>query len=96
MFISRIFLLHHGIFSMWIFRLPSILHKGFLIDIYLFISISYSALTPGQPVVDLQSYMDALNKKNVAVSKMVATLEGSKSDPATQMWNPYFSLEKGT
>ena len=51
---------------------------------------SYSSLTPGQPVMDLQTYMEALNKKNVAVSKMVGTL-GSHSDTMATTWNPYFS-----
>lgn len=40
-------------------------------------------------MVDLQSYMDALNKKNVAVSKMIGTI-GSCSDITAQTWNPHF------
>jgi len=44
-----------------------------------------------QPVMDLQTYMEALNKKNVAVSKMVGTL-GSHSDTMATTLKP--QLEK--
>ena len=43
-------------------------------------------IIPGQPVVDLESYMTSLEKKQVATDKMTAKLNGVSDDGAKKLF----------
>jgi len=42
-------------------------------------------IVPDQPVVDLESYMSSLEKKQVAIEKMVGKLSGANDDNAQKL-----------
>ena len=45
------------------------------------IALGVSLMFPGQPVVDLETYMQSLERKQQSVEKMIAKLDARKEEP---------------